>query len=317
MNWQLVDTVYTRPGTVNSGNIAAFDFDNTLAWSDSGLIFMRTANDWVPTVASVDLISFLQSLTKDAWTIVIFTNQLQNDPEFTRKSLERIDNFILQLQGQVENFHPHVYVSIANDGYRKPARGMWVMFARTLPLAISTASFYCGDAAGATHQNPLYWWADFDSAFARNTGLTFYTPDELFGSFTNHYELDNYHVLLLMAAHESQYDRFIQDNPKFTRVMLDQAANVLRRGYKVIVAGERFATLAGRRRAMHLIPKEYHPQTAFLMFTQPIKPFVTDQGYRDADNAIRGYANALDVHPNLRDIIMPAGQEPFPIIRMN
>lgn len=51
MDWQLRDnSVYTYMGQNNGNHVAAFDFDNTLAWSDSGLIFMRTEHDWVSTV---------------------------------------------------------------------------------------------------------------------------------------------------------------------------------------------------------------------------------------------------------------------------
>src|SRR5687767_3060971 len=99
MEWYLRDnSVYLKTGRRAGNHIAAFDFDNTLAWSDSGLIFMRTADDWVITTDPERIISLFRDFDENNWTIVIFVNLLQNDPAYTTISLRRIDNFIRDLQ---------------------------------------------------------------------------------------------------------------------------------------------------------------------------------------------------------------------------
>lgn len=325
MDWQLRDnSVYAYMGYNNGNYVAAFDFDNTLAWSDSGLIFMRTERDWVSTVSVDVLISLFTYFYRNNWTIVIFTNQLENNPAFTRTALERIENFITQLQNHGKIlFDPYVYVAIRNDVNRKPNIGMWNMFIIDTNIVPSIASFYCGDASGDGNQNPLYRWADFDSSFATNIGLAFYTPDELLGEYRVSVDPRNSRVILVMAAHESQYRSYIDElkgnNPQFIESNLDNVVNWLEKGNSVIVVGERFATQAGRRRALHLIPRKYHRNTIVLMFTRPIKPFIGDQEYKAVDMTIRGYANALDVHLNFASTLTltDRGNEPFTIYRIN
>lgn len=247
---------------------------------------------------------------------------MENNPAFTRSALDRMRNFINELQNQGGFlFEPYVYIAIRDDQNRKPNVGMWNMFIRDTNIVPSAASFYCGDASGNLSPNPLYQWADFDSTFARNIGLAFYTPDEILGEYEVPIRPENSRVLLVMAAHESQYREYIDDlkanNVEFEESGLNGVEDILDRGNSVIVVGERFATRAGRRRAMHLIPRQHHRNTSVLMFTRPIKPFISDTEYRAADLAIRGYANALDVHPNLKSIIPARGTEPFQIARIN
>jgi len=317
MAWQLRDSVYYRPGTIKGNKIAAFDFDNTLAWSDSGLIFMRTENDWVPVVNRGNLVDLFYYLTRNDWTIVIFTNQLETNPDFTRKALARITNF-LEDAITILRYYPYIYISIRDDEYRKPQRGMWDLFLADTKINPSEASFYCGDALGPQATNPLYQWGTFDSEFATNIGLAFYTPDEI---FEPEKDVSANAVLLVMAAHRSHYQQFVTDlfakDPLFTRSSLEAVPHVLAQVRKAIVTGERFATQAGRRRVYHIIPGNYHDSTCFIMFTRPIKPFVDDDIFKRDDLRIRGYANALDIHPKTNSIVYPIGREPFEIIRIN
>lgn len=316
MAWQLRDTVYYKTGITHGAHVAAFDFDHTLTQSDSGLIFMRTENDWTPTTNGQKLVQIFRQLTRDNWTIVIFTNQLQNDPEFTRKALVRIRLFLLSLNLLNDIY---VYVSIADDNFRKPRRGMWDMFLDDTGLIPTSASFYCGDAFGQTAVNPLYRWATFDFQFAENCRLAYYTPEEILGTFTPLTFTTQPRVLLIMAAHESQYRDYVNQllaDPNYVETNLTQAVQQLEQGRTVIVTGERFANRGGRRRAMHIIPKQYHANTFVLMFTRPIRPFLTEQEFQTADYGIRGYANALDVHPQFNDTLLVQG-EPFQIIRIN
>lgn len=326
--WQLIDnSVYVRTGDDPSNIIAAFDFDNTLAWSDSGLIFMRTADDWVPTINGLTLINFFISLIARDWTIVIFTNQLENNPKFTQTSLERINNFITAINDEIDDtdfvFNPIIYVAIRDDKNRKPYRGMWDMFLQDYNITeVSPASFYCGDAVGPTSPNPLYRWGTFDSEFANNIGLDFYTPDEILGSYIPPKVIPGGDdILLIMAAHPIQYQDYINDlmrkYPNYVTSDLNGVKNHIKNGYDVIVVGERFATRAGRRRVTHFVPALDNHNVRFLMFTRPIKPYLSPEEFAAADANIRGYANALDYHPNFGLDQEKQRGEPFPIIRIN
>ncbi|CAH6419960.1 3 phosphatase [uncultured virus] len=323
-NWTLYEnSVYIRTGTTESDKIAAFDFENTLAWSDSGLIFMRTADDWVPTVNDNDLMTFFNGLYDDHWTIVIFTNQLENDRRFTEAALVRIDNFIRAIKLYIPRFSPYVFVAIRNDKYRKPNRGMWDLFTEYVVRTPSASSFYCGDAAGPISQNLLYQWSDFDAAFAKNCGLTFYTPDEMVGVYNPNFILDPkvHRAILIMAAHPSQYQNYINDlmktYPEYVTSNLTDATGHLAQGRNVIIVGERFATNAGRYRATHFGLRVPGQGTIILMFTRPIKPFITDAEYTRDDLAIRGYANALDYHPSLVLLREYKQKEPYSVVRIN
>jgi DNA 3'-phosphatase len=318
------DSVHYIPGAIHTDNIAVFDFDQTLAWSDSGLIYMRTADDWTSTTSPDKLIDVLLQLVRDNWTIVILVNALENDPEFTRKGQQRILKFIMGIRVRfptdAPRFEPFVYMAIRDDEYRKPRRGMWDLFLQDSRLTPSPASFYCGDAQGPQAINPLYRWADHDVRFAEACALAYYNPEEMLGVYRPQETYIATGVIMIMAAHSSQYrdfvDTFLQDHPTFTETNLAGAATLLQQGRNVVITGERFARQAGRWRARHFIPAEYHGGAKILMFTRPIRPFMTQQQYQAIDYEIRGYANALDFHPHLLSQGFPA-DEPFEIIRIN
>jgi DNA 3'-phosphatase len=260
--------------------------------------------------------------------VVILINQLERDPAFTKTSLDRIDNFVAKLFDDPK-WQPYIYVSTADDNYRKPNIGMWEIFLQDASMIgkdfkPSEASFYCGDAVGPNAQNPIYRWSNIDILFAQNCQLSFYNPDELIGPYVPpDINPQTHKILLIMAADPSQYEDFIQNLPQYQRFQtINEALPSMKNNQQVIITGERLATQAGRRRMIYLIPKELQINTYILMFTRPIKPFVTDQQYRNADMTIRGYANALDFHPSqnypfeLEEKFQPR-TEPFPILRIN
>jgi DNA 3'-phosphatase len=314
--WVLHDNkVYVRLGKANSNDVAAFDFDNTFIRSDSGLIFMRTADDWVPTANYSDMIEFIKSLVEDNWTFAIFNNSLETNPEFTQNVLFRINEFISRIQHFVADFEPYVFVSIRQDVYRKPDIGMWELFRQMTGITEPRpSSFYCGDASGPTAADPLYRWSDEDSQFARNIGLTFYTPDEMIGTYKVGHIANT--PLIIMAAHPSQYTDFVNDliekNPSYTISTLKDARAVIRSGRIPIITGERLATRAGRNRLKPFLPKGIHPH--ILLFTRPIHPYITREEYARDDAAIRGYANALDYHIKFSEI---DNEDSFTICRIN
>ena len=316
------NAVWYKPGTIASNKIAAFDLENTLIWSDSGLIYMRTAEDWVPTTNVDVLAKLLTQLITDRWTIVIFTNQQENDPLYTATSLARINNFLTRvnrLLPQGTSFAPFVYVAIRNDNNRKPNNGMWSLFMQQAQLTtISPASFYCGDAIGPTETNPLYRWSNHDTEFARACNLTIYNPSEILGTYTPNINILIYRVLFIIAADESQYRDFVNSLPvQYKKVKtLTDVTPTIAAGFSPVVTGERFATTAGRARVRHFLEAALLNNSAFLLFTRPVKPFATN--YNKVANVITGYANVLDVHLNADDSApMNIGTQIVPIIRMN
>ena len=72
----------------------------------------------------------------------------------------------------------------ADDNNRKPAIGMWQFFEKNCNgdvEVIKSGSFFVGDAAGRKKTaNRKTDFSDSDLKFARNVGLTFYTPEEFF-----------------------------------------------------------------------------------------------------------------------------------------
>ncbi len=75
-----------------------------------------------------------------------------------------------------------VFLSTAEDSYRKPGTAMWELFNSKFNGKMKldmNKSFYCGDAAGrkdAKHKD----FSDSDYKFALNAGLLFKTPENLF-----------------------------------------------------------------------------------------------------------------------------------------
>ena len=295
------DSVWYSRGSTNSNKIAAFDLENTFIWSDSGLIYMRTEDDWVPTTNIDKLVTVLMQLIRDLWTIVIFTNQKETNEEYTEKSKRRVNNFISILnQKYVLEFNPWIFIAIRDDDYRKPNPAMWNLFLTQVGKIPGAASFYCGDAIGKTEINPLYQWSDHDSEFAHNCNLTIYNPEEILGTFTP-IDIKEYDILLIMAADKSQYSYFTNELQKNNGLgthyiigKLGDISRVLQEGRKIIVVGERFANILGRKRVNQYIPKELQNKAAFLMFTRPVKPFAAN--WNKIAAVITGYANALDVH---------------------
>lgn len=321
-NFTLHDnSVWYSRGTVASNKIAAFDLENTFIWSDAGLIYMRTEDDWVPTANIDKIVNVLRQLIADTWTIVIFTNQREIKKEYTEISKRRIMAFINKLNEQHNlNCNPWIFIAIRDDRYRKPNRDMWDLFRNFSGLRPAAASFYCADAIGEDDPNPLYRWSDHDSEFARNCGLAIYNPEEILGTYTSE-DISAYDILFIMAADESQYKEFVTGlspppGEHYVVGKLENVQDALNQGYKVIVTGERFANALGRRRVAQYITRDQQTKAAFLLFTRPIKPFVTN--WEKIANIIPGYANALDIHLQLetsqlidnRDIISR-------VIRMN
>lgn len=146
----------------NTGkNVAAFDLDDTIIRTIRGK-FPKDEHDWkfLP-----NRLYMLNKYKNDGYTLAIFTNQKYKGKKLVI-ALSRINNVITALLEY--GINPYVYVATEDNMYRKPNVGMWT-------FTNISESFYVGDAAGRPQDH-----SDSDINFAKNIGLKFYTPEEIF-----------------------------------------------------------------------------------------------------------------------------------------
>ncbi|KAJ1644004.1 DNA kinase/phosphatase Pnk1 [Coemansia erecta] len=165
---------------------AAFDLDGTLINVKGNWVHPKSANDWrfyhkqVPAV--------LRRMYDQGYKIVIISNQnglrqIKGAPKLTKRSVEYLDK-IDQIARLLDI--PFTILTALDKNYmRKPSPGMWFMAEMDNGgLEVDRVnSFFVGDAAG----RPAGWrpgvaedFSDSDLAFARNAGVPFYTPEEVF-----------------------------------------------------------------------------------------------------------------------------------------
>lgn len=76
-NWEMIENglcyMYTKKGVVGSDKIAAYDMDGTLIKTMSGNVFPKNIDDWQMLYSEV--VGKLQTLNKEGYKIVVFTNQ--------------------------------------------------------------------------------------------------------------------------------------------------------------------------------------------------------------------------------------------------
>lgn len=279
-NWTLDnnDSIWKKFGLTPSNNIAAFDFDGTLARSNCGKRFMETESDWIFTFNDVG--PQLQRLQNEGWTTVIFNNQLEKDERHTQLSKDRLDLFC-----NLTHITPFIYMAIRDDKNRKPAIGMFEEFFIDIYPGIkepSAASFYCGDAAGPYARNVLYRWSYIDHMFAQSINLTFYVPDEIFAPNTPPPPLQPNTIVIMVAANEVCFGNYLNDimmtepTIKFA-LNIDEIEQKLQEhtapGFAPILYYNQFenALSAHRNRIHDLDPTRNY---RIYWFTLPIEPFI-------------------------------------------
>jgi len=149
-------------GAIIGKNIAGYDFDWTLVKPKNGRTFPKDVTDWVWYRKSVPEI--LKKNHTDGFSIVIFTTQTK---------LWKID-MIKQSLGSL-GIPIHVVVGFGKnpDDIKKPDARLFYNIIKKF----NKKSFFVGDAAGRSDD-----FSDSDLQFAKNVGLKFYTPEEVFPS---------------------------------------------------------------------------------------------------------------------------------------
>lgn len=142
---------------VRSKKLAIFDFDGTLVRPKEGRRFPKDKSDWEWLRPSVP--DKLRKYAKEKYRLVIVTDQSKLwKVEMIKEVVTKLDLPITVIIGMDRiNQKPN------------PA-----LFKEVFP-EFDSNSFFVGDAAGRPGD-----WADRDIQFAKNTGLTFYTPEEIF-----------------------------------------------------------------------------------------------------------------------------------------
>lgn len=146
-----------------STKIVAFDFDYTICMP-LGSEFARNENDSILYRKTIP--GTLKGYWESGYLVVVFTNQSKN----AEMHILRIKKFITKYELKIH----YVYCATRDDDYRKPKIGMYQDLVKTFPITVE-GSFYCGDAAGRKND-----FSDSDKVFAKNCGLEFKLPEEVF-----------------------------------------------------------------------------------------------------------------------------------------
>jgi len=184
--WRLHDgslLVYKSSGSADEAfsKCAVLDFDDTLCrrGSKDGLSVLSLPRDLCfDTVGAV-----LQRLHNCKFRLVILTNESKLQSLKKQDAIDRaLTSKLRRLGSFIEHLAPlpfFVLVATGKDKYRKGEGVLaWeYITSQTTGISVNAAaSFMCGDAAGRPKD-----FSDSDKAFARASGLAFFTPEELFG----------------------------------------------------------------------------------------------------------------------------------------
>ncbi|ODV83538.1 hypothetical protein CANARDRAFT_190028, partial [[Candida] arabinofermentans NRRL YB-2248] len=170
--------------------IAAFDLDDTLITTKSGLKFSRSPNDWKLKYNSIH--DKFKDLIKDNFIIIIFTNQGGVTNKFESKSL---NNLIVKLNSIINEFKQTPLIIYGatkkskvdklasdvkiHDYFRKPNTGMFNQFLIDNELVSNDldldSCFFVGDAAGRPTD-----FSDSDLKFASSLNFKFILPEDYF-----------------------------------------------------------------------------------------------------------------------------------------
>ena len=162
--------IYIDKDVVNTGKVAAFDLDGTLIRPKKGE-FPKDVND---VFLLPNRIETLQKYHKDGYMIAIFTNQKsRNDNEKLFKYTRIVNTLRLISDASITPLPLVLFMSTGDDEYRKPNTGMWKALQE---MGKIDQAFYTGNSVGRKYDH-----SDVDIMFAKNIGISFFTPEKIFG----------------------------------------------------------------------------------------------------------------------------------------
>lgn len=183
LKWQNVGSAYYYIKGQPTGKTMAFDLDWTLTHQEHSL--MPSKVDDIQLMPG--RLSKLRWLNEKGWSFVVFTNQKSKGAKDTENKLARVSNFINMIP-----FNIAVFISTADDEYRKPSTGMFVLAKSLLPDV--QMRYYVGDAAGRPHD-----FSNSDKIFAENAGLKFKVPEQVFKSKINNFPMSGKYIVMLVG----------------------------------------------------------------------------------------------------------------------
>lgn len=162
--------LYAYVGAIGTNNsIAAFDLDWTLVRPIKGR-FPKNEDDWEFLPGRLYI---LKKYIDFGYTLAIFTNQGYRGEKLTM-AIGRLNKILTFLVNEKINIWM-LAATGANSSYRKPNIEMWQVLTRYIPQLDKNNSMYVGDAAGRPQD-----YDNNDILFAKNIGIPFYTPEEIF-----------------------------------------------------------------------------------------------------------------------------------------
>ena len=199
--WKTVKSCIYKSGNIASNKIAAFDMDSTLILSNIGAKYPTEVNDYIWCFPNT--VQKIQELSSQGFTIVIFSNR-RGSPQMNRDVQKRLDKMITQF-----NVPTWVFLATKDDNYRKPNTGMMQLFSSLIGFSVyDPQSFYCGDAAGPKSDFRWNRWSDVDSEFAKNIGLPFIEPQNLFQRWQQPIIPENINVLITCGQDGSGWEEY-------------------------------------------------------------------------------------------------------------
>jgi bifunctional polynucleotide phosphatase/kinase len=170
-----------------SDKILALDMDNTLIYRNpdsKGKFMPEDEDDFVIFNPSVK--RTLEEYHKKGYGLVIFSNQGMIKSAMTGKASGIIRGLVSNLLKALDGIPINVLLATADvragSEYRKPGTGMWEHFVKEMNDEVEPnkeESLYVGDAAG--RPSDINNGSDSDKKFAEAIGISFKTPEEIFG----------------------------------------------------------------------------------------------------------------------------------------
>lgn len=136
--------VFTSADCEGRPKIAAYDMDNTLIKTVSGLVFPRNIDDWTLNYSNVP--TKLKAMYEKGFKICVFTNQ--GGVESGKMTVSEVKRKIFMISQRLA-VPCQFFIATRNDKYRKPRIEMWKALEEHFNDEIKidrNLSFYVGDA---------------------------------------------------------------------------------------------------------------------------------------------------------------------------